>query len=244
MSYNKTVLITGASRGIGRACALRFAESGYSVAANYLQNDTAALSLKAEIEALGGECELYKSDVADSYQVKETVESVKRRFGRIDVLINNAGIAQQKFFDEITDEDFDRMFAVNTKGCFNFSREVSRIMLHAHSGRIINIASMWGTIGASMETHYSASKAAVIGLTKALAKELGPSGITVNCIAPGLIDTEMNACHSRETIEELVESTPMMRIGTPDDVAHLAVFLASDKAGFITAQTIGVDGGF
>lgn len=243
MGNNKTVIITGASRGIGRACALRFAQNGYNVAAVYLKSDNEALSLKAEIEAIGGECEIYKSDVANSYQVKETVEKVEKRFGSVDVLINNAGISQQKLFDEITDEEYDIIFSVNAKGCFTFSREVSRIMLSRHFGRIINISSMWGTVGASMETHYSASKAAVIGLTKALARELGPSGITVNCIAPGVIDTDMNSCHSEETINELIENTPMMRLGTPDDVAHLAVFLASDKAGFITAQVIGVDGG-
>ncbi len=243
MGNNKTVLITGASRGIGRACALRFAQNGYSVAAVYLKSDSDALSLKSEIESLGGECELYKADVSDSYQVKETVLNAEKRFGRIDVLVNNAGISQQKLFDEITDEEYDRMFSVNSKGCFTFSREVSRIMLRQHFGRIINISSMWGTVGASMETHYSASKAAVIGLTKALARELGPSGITVNCIAPGVIDTDMNSCHSEETMRELIESTPMMRPGTSDDVAHLAVFLASETAGFITAQVIGVDGG-
>lgn len=243
MYDKKVALITGASRGIGRACALRFAENGYSVAAVYLENDAKAQSLKDEIVRAGGECEIFKCDVADSYRVSEVVNSVAERFGKVDVLINNAGIAGQKLFDEITDAQYDRMFAVNSKGCFNFSREVSKIMLKNHFGRIINISSMWGTVGASMEVHYSASKAAVIGLTKALARELGPSGITVNCIAPGVIDTDMNACHSEETIRELIDSTPVMRLGTPDDVAHLAVFLASDKAGFITAQVIGVDGG-
>lgn len=243
MKTGKTAIITGASRGIGRACALRFSEKGYNIAAVYHKDDMSALSLKEEIEKLGGECEIYKADVADPYRVKETVGEIERRFGSVDVLVNNAGIAQQKLFDEITDEDFDRMFAVNTKGCFNFSREVSRLMLKKHSGRIINISSMWGTIGASMETHYSASKAAVIGLTKALARELGPSGITVNCIAPGVIDTDMNSCHSEETLKELMENTPVMRLGKPDDVAHLAVFLASEEASFITAQVIGVDGG-
>ncbi|MDD6021507.1 MAG: SDR family NAD(P)-dependent oxidoreductase [Acutalibacteraceae bacterium] len=243
MSKRKTVLITGASRGIGRVCALRFAEKGYSVAANYLNSADAALSLKAEIEAKGGECGLFRADVADPEAVREMVAGANGRFGGIDVLVNNAGIAQQKFFDEITDTDYDRMFGVNAKGSFNCAREVSKIMLRNHSGRIINISSMWGTVGGSMEVHYSASKAAVIGLTKALARELGPSGITVNCIAPGVIDTDMNRSHSDETVRALIESTPMMRLGTPDDIAYLALFLASDEAGFITAQVIGADGG-
>ncbi len=243
MKEKKVALVTGASRGIGRACALRLSEKGYSIAAVYLKSDENALRLKKEIEDGGGECEIFKCDVSDTYRVKETVRSVSERFEKIDVLINNAGIAQQKFFDEITDEEYDRMFAVNTKGCFNFSREVSKLMLKNHFGRIINISSMWGTVGASMEVHYSASKAAVIGMTKALARELGPSNITVNCIAPGVIDTDMNACHSEETMKELIENTPVMRLGTPDDVAYLAVFLSSEEAGFITAQVIGVDGG-
>lgn len=243
MNEKKVALITGASRGIGRACALRLSEKGYSVAAVYLQNDAMAHSLKEEIESAGGECEIFKCDVSDPYRVSEVVNSVVERFGKVDVLVNNAGIAGQKLFDEITDDEFDRMFAINTKGCFNFSRQVSKVMLKNHYGRIINISSMWGTVGASMEVHYSASKAAVIGMTKALARELGPSGITVNCIAPGVIDTDMNACHSEETIKELIDATPLSRLGTPDDVAHLAVFLASDEAGFITAQVIGVDGG-
>ncbi len=239
----RTVFITGASRGIGRACALLFAENGYRIAANYLQDDEAALSLKAEIEKNGGTCSLYKADISDSASAAEIIKQAETDLGGLDVLINNAGISQQKLFDTITDSDFDRMLSVNTKGTFNCSREASRIMIRCHSGRIINISSMWGVTGGSMEVHYSASKAAVIGMTKALAKELGPSGITVNCIAPGLIDTDMNSCHSPETIKEIVESTPMMRIGTPRDVALAALFFAGEDASFITGQVLGVDGG-
>lgn len=239
----KTVLITGASRGIGRACALAFAKEGYNIAINYNSKDAAAEAVKAEITAFGVSCEVYKCDVSESQSVKAMVEDIVKDFGSVDVLVNNAGIAQQKLFDSITDEDYDRMFAVNTKGAFNCSREASRLMLHNHNGSIVNISSMWGTVGASMEVHYSASKSAIIGMTKALSKELGPSGIRVNCIAPGLIDTEMNAMHSEETLQAIAEETSLMRIGKPEDVANLAVFLASDKASYITGQIIGVDGG-
>lgn len=239
----KTVLITGASRGIGKACALAFAKDGYNIAINYNSNDMAANLVKEEVTALGVRCEIYKCDVSDSRAVQEMTAKIIGDFGAVDVLVNNAGIAQQKLFDLITDEDYDRMFAVNTKGVFNCSREISKIMLRNHSGSIINISSMWGTMGASMEVHYSASKSAIIGMTKALSKELGPGGIRVNCIAPGLIDTEMNAIHSEETLRELAEETSLMRIGKPEEVANLAVFLASDKASYITGQVIGVDGG-
>lgn len=239
----KTVLITGASRGIGRACAIAFAKEGYGVAVNYNSSEEAALKVKEEISALGAKCEIYKCDVSDSEAVCAMVEATEKDFGSIDVLVNNAGIAQQKLFDTLTDEDFDRMLGVNTKGVFNCSREVSRIMLRNHTGSIINVSSMWGSVGASMEVHYSASKAAVIGMTKALSKELGPSGIRVNCIAPGLIDTEMNSIHSEETLSALTEEISLMRMGRPEEVADLAVFLAGDKASYITGQVIGVDGG-
>ena len=239
----KTVLITGASRGIGRACAIAFAKEGYGVAVNYNSNEEAAVRVKEEISALGAKCEIYKCDVSDSKAVCAMVSAAEKDFGSIDVLVNNAGIAQQKLFDTVTDEDFDRMLGVNTKGVFNCSREVSRIMLRSHRGSIINVSSMWGNLGASMEVHYSASKAAVIGMTKALSKELGPSGIRVNCIAPGLIDTEMNAVHSEETLNALTEEISLMRMGRPEEVADLAVFLAGDKASYITGQVIGIDGG-
>ena len=239
----KTVLITGASRGIGKACAIAFAKEGYGVALNYNVSERAAMEVKEEISALGAKCEIYKCNVSDSKAVCAMVNAIENEFGSIDVLVNNAGIAQQKLFDTLTDEDFDRMLGINTKGVFNCSREVSRIMLRNHKGSIVNISSMWGSVGASMEVHYSASKAAVNGMTKALSKELGPSGIRVNCIAPGLIDTEMNAIHSEETLKALTEEISLMRMGRPEEVAELAVFLAGDRASYITGQVIGVDGG-
>lgn len=239
----KTLLVTGGARGIGRASALAFGKEGYNIAVNYNKSENSALALKEELKQMGAECEIYKADVSNSADVKDMISQIVENFGRIDVLLNNAGIAQQKLFDTLTDEDYDKMFAVNTKGTFNCSREVSKIMLSNHSGSIINISSVWGVLGASMEVHYSASKAAVIGMTKALSKELGPSGIRVNCITPGLIDTEMNAVHSKETLKAFAEETALMRMGKAEDVANLAVFLASDKAGYITGQVIGVDGG-
>lgn len=240
----KTVFITGASRGIGRACAKKFAENGYIVLANYCSSDEKAQSLKAEIEENGGVCETYKFDVSDMEKTKEAIEKAVNAYGKIDVLINNAGVSSYGFFDSLSEEEWVRTFDVNTKGAFGASKYALKSMLHEHSGRIINISSIWGIAGASMEVHYSASKAALIGMTKALAKEVGPSGITVNCICPGVIDTDMNAVHSEETIEELKNETPLMRIGKPVDVANLAYFLSTDEASFITGQVIAVDGGF
>ena len=240
----KTVFITGASRGIGRACALKFAENGYVVLANYCSNDKMAQSLKSEIEAKGGICRLYRFDVSDAEKAKAAIESAASDFGQIDVLINNAGISSYGFFDSLSEEEWERTFAVNTKGAFNCAKYASKSMLHRHSGRIINISSVWGLVGASMEAHYSASKAALIGFTKALAKELGPSNITVNCICPGVIATDMNSVHSEETIAQLREETPLMRIGKPEDVANLAFFISGEEASFITGQVISVDGGF
>lgn len=240
----KTVFITGASRGIGRACALNFAEKGYTVFANYASQSEKAQSLKQEIEKNGGVCELCKFDVSDEKAAKAAFEVVIKKYGKIDVLINNAGISSYGFFDALSEEEWVRIFDVNTKGAFICSKLALKSMLHEHCGKIINISSVWGISGASMEVHYSSSKAALIGMTKALAKEVGGSGITVNCICPGVIDTDMNKVHSEETIEELKNETPLMRIGEPRDVANLACFLASDEASFITGQIIAVDGGF
>lgn len=241
---NKTVIITGASGGIGIKLADAFAHNGYNVVAAYFSNGE---MLKTLCEKLTGEsfyATAIKTDVSKSQEADFFIESALNMFGSADVLINNAGIAQQKLFTDITDEDFTRMFDVNVRGVFNCCRAVLPHMIHQKQGRIINVSSMWGVCGASCEVHYSASKAAVIGMTKALAKEVGPSGITVNCIAPGLIDTPMNSNLSKETIDELCEETPVGRIGTPQDIANAALFLASEQSSFITGQVLGVDGGF
>ena len=185
------------------------------------------------------------ADVSDAEAVREAVMAVSEHFGgRIDVLVNNAGIAQIKLFTDLTDEDWRRMIGTNLDGAFYVSREVSRHMIRAQYGRIVNVGSMWGKCGASCEVHYSAAKAGLRGLTMALAKELGPSRITVNCVEPGVIETEMNAALDAETKQSLCDETPLCRLGTPDEVADAILFLSSDQAGFITGQTIGVDGGF
>lgn len=237
---NKTVLITGASRGIGKACTKLFSENGYNVVANYLNSERDALALTEEYDNVLA----VRADVAHEHQVAHMIELANRRFGDIDVLINNAGVAMQKLFTDTEKSDWDRLFDINVGGVFNCSREVAHSMIRNHRGRIINISSIWGISGASCEVAYSATKAAIIGFTKALAKELGPSGICVNCIAPGIIDTDMNGAIDAETMEELIEETPLQTIGKPQDVASMALYLASDSASFITGQVFGVNGGF
>ena len=235
----QTVIITGASRGIGRECAKQFAKAGYNVAAVYHKSEAEAESLKAEIG-----CEIFRCDCAVYSEVCEAVVEISSVFGGADVLINNAGIAEQALFSDITEAMWDNMFNVNVKSVYSFTHAALPYMIHNKYGRIINISSMWGQAGASCEVHYSAAKAAVIGFTKALAKEVGLSGITVNCIAPGVIDTDMNAHLDEETMAYLKEETPMNRIGTPEDIARTALFLADKGSDFITGQIIGVNGGF
>lgn len=236
----KTVIITGASRGIGYDTARLFAENGWNVAANYYQTAEPSLALAERFPNV----EAFRADISKREEAYALIRMAIERFGKADVLINNAGIAQQKLFTDITEEEWDRMFAVNVKGTMYCCQAVLRDMIRRKSGKIINVSSVWGQKGASCEVHYSASKAAVIGLTKALAKEVGLSGITVNCVAPGVIDTQMNRCHDEETMEALKEATPLNRLGTVQDVAQLLFFLASDGADFITGQVIGVNGGF
>ena len=241
---NQTVLITGASRGIGRASAVAFARNGYNVAVNYCKSKEKAAALADELNSYGVMTAAYQADVSDKTEVEEMFRKAEQELGKISALVNNAGIAEQILFSDITEEKWDRMFAVNVKGAYNCTQAVLPSMIHEKYGRIINVSSMWGISGASCEVHYSASKAALIGFTKALAKEVGLSGITVNCVAPGVIGTDMNAEISGEILEELKENTPLNRIGTSEDVAEAILFLASDKASFITGQTLSVDGGF
>ena len=240
----RTVIITGASRGIGRACAELFAKEGCNVVVNFLTHEQKALELCGKLESLGACALPVQADVSERSGAKKIAESALGRFGTIDVLVNNAGIAQQKLFTDITDSDWQRMLSVNLTGVFNCCQAVLPTMIHNKSGRIVNISSVWGVHGASCEVHYSASKAAVIGLTKALAKEVGPSGILVNCVAPGVIDTDMNSALTDGDMAELRDETPLGRIGTPDEAARAIVFLSSEDASFVTGQVLGVGGGF
>lgn len=235
----KTALISGGTRGIGKALCEHFCDKGYKVAFIYKSSDDAAKELSEKTGAFP-----IKADVSSPSEVARAVSEARALLGSVDVLVNNAGISQIKLLSDITDEDLASVMGTNFGGTFYLCREASRDMIQKKYGRIINIGSMWGKCGASCETHYSASKSAIRGFTMALAKELGPSGITVNCIEPGVIATEMNSALDENTLRELCEETPLMRLGTPKDVSSLALFLASDEASFITGQCIGVDGGF
>lgn len=237
----KTALVTGGSHGIGAAVCRRLAEDGFRVVVHFNRNKEKAEALARELTEKTGLPHLaLPAELAERAQVEELF----RLAGPVDVLVNNAGIAQQKLFTDITEDDWRRMFAVDVDGVFRCCQCALPHMIHEKSGCIINIASIWGEIGASCEVHYSAAKAAVIGLTKALAKELGPSHIRVNCVSPGVIDTEMNAMFDEETMRDLCESTPLGRIGSPEDIAAAVSFLASDAASFITGQTLSVNGLF
>ncbi len=235
----KHVLITGGTRGIGAACVKLFANNGYQVSFLYRSSARLAEEIEQQTGAKG-----YRADVANPVEVQNALLCVKEQSGTVDVLINNAGIAQAKLTQDITNEDWQRMIQTNLSGAFFVTRSLLPDMIAKQCGRIINIGSMWGKCGASCEVHYSAAKAGIRGLTLALAKEVGPSGITVNAIEPGVIDTDMNAGLSQEDMSALVIDTPLGRLGTPLDVADLAYFLASEKASFITGQIIGVDGGY
>lgn len=240
----KTVLITGASRGIGKEIALKFAREGYNVILNYNTSEAKAKTIARYIEDIGVQCLLIKADVSVESEVNEMVAKALKKFGKIDVLVNNAGVALSKLFQLTTTDEIARVFGVNTFGVINCSRAVVPSMVSEKAGKIVNISSIWGKVGASMETIYSASKGAVIAFTMALAKELAPSGICVNCVCPGVIDTDMLIDYSDEDKKELKNQTPLNRLGTPQDVADAVYFLASDNATFITGQVVTVDGGF
>ncbi len=240
----KTVLITGASRGIGKSMAELFAKNGYNVCVDYLKSEHQAYKLRELINKEGYSLEVCRADVSNSDDVKKLFDYCIDIFGGIDVLINNAGIAESALFTDITEKQWDNMLNVHVKGTFLCSKQALLHMIPKKSGKIINISSIWGLIGASCEVHYSTAKSAIIGLTKALSKEVAPSGINVNAIAPGAIDTDMLSELSDEDIDSIKEQTPLGKIGSPIDIANMALYLASDKSDFITGQIFSVNGGF
>lgn len=240
----KTVLITGASRGIGREAAKKFSEKGYNIAINYNKSKEAAESLCKELKAGGGRAEIFCADVSDVAQVENMVAEITQKFGEIDILVNNAGIApRQGLFTDFSAEDAKMVFETNVFGMMNCARAVVPYMVRKKYGKIVNISSIWGICGGSCEVIYSSAKAAVIGFTKALAKELAPSSINVNCVAPGMIATDMNSHLSAEDVEAFCNEIPLGRVGSVSDVAESILFLASDEASYITGQVLTVDGG-
>ena len=243
MSKQKTALVTGGAKGIGAAICRSLAGDGYNIALNYNVSETEALKLQNELSHITN-IEIFKADVSDSSQVNVMFCNIEQVFGGVDVLVNNAGIAQQVLFTDITDEMWQKMIGVNLTGAFNCCRRALPYMINRKHGSIINIASMWGDVGASMEVHYSAAKAGLIGLTKALAKEEGLSGITVNAVSPGVVLTDMMAQFSDEDKQILADETPLGKLGDSSDIATAVSFLASEKARFITGQVLSVNGGF
>ena len=236
----KTAIVTGAARGIGKAIAKRLVEDGFFVVAIYNSSEKPAKELESELYP---NVKAYKCDVSDSEGVNAVVRAVLKDRKTVDVLVNNAGIAQQKLFTDITDEDWSRMIGVDLSGAFYFTRAVLPSMINEKSGRIINITSMWGETGGSCEVHYSAAKAGLIGMTKALAKETGLSGICVNAVSPGVIETDMMASFTKADKEALREEIPLSRLGSVEDVANAVAFLCSERASYITGQVISVNGG-
>lgn len=233
------VVVTGGSRGIGAATVRAFRAAGYRVAFFYREDAGAAGALA---QATGATA--IQADVADASQVNQAFALVRARLGAVEVLVNNAGVAQFRLFDEISDEDWRRMMSVNLDGVFHCTRAAVPEMIGRRKGCILNVSSVWGVLGASCESHYAASKGAVIALTRSLAKELGPSGIRVNCVNPGVINTDMNRELDGDALRDLIDRTPLGRLGEAADVASALVFLAGEGASFITGQVLGVDGGF
>ena len=243
MLKNKIALITGAGRGIGRAIAIALAKEGAEVVINYNGSEERAKEVKQTIEENGGKASIYKCNVSDFVACEAMIKDIVKEYGHLDILVNNAGITKDGLIMEMKEEDFDSVLNVNLKGTFNTIRHSARQMLKQRSGKIINISSVSGILGNVGQANYAASKAGVIGLTKTMARELGSRGITVNAIAPGFVDTEMTEVLSEEIRENACKQIILGRFGKPEDIANTAVFLASDKADYITGQVISVDGG-
>ena len=241
----KNVLVTGATGGIGSAIAENFAKNGYNVALHTFSKPDKAKKKAEELSAeYGIKAFSVRADISKQNEVKAMFETLEKNFGKIDILVNNAGISLVSMLCDTTEEDYDRVMNINLKGAFLCTKEAIKNMVHNKWGRVINISSVWGNVGASCEVVYSASKAGLVGFTKAMARELAPSGVTVNAVSPGLIDTEMNAHLSQADIKDLCEEIPVGRMGKSEEVANAVLFLADDGASYITAQIITVDGGW
>lgn len=240
----RVAVVTGGARGIGAAVCAQLARDGYSVAVGYTAHEAQAQALVSVLRAEGANALAVRADVRVREEVNALFATVRTHLGAPDTLVCCAGIAQQKLFQDITDADWDDMFDVNVKGVYRCIQAALPDMLRRRRGCIVTLSSMWGQVGASCESHYAASKAAIIALTQSLAKELGPSGIRVNCVAPGVIETDMTAPLGRGSLDALAQDTPLSRNGTPDDVACAAAYLCSDAASFVTGHTLSVNGGF
>ena len=238
---SKVIIVTGASRGIGKNIAYNLAINGYKVIANYNNSEKEALKLKKQVEDKGLEIDLFKANVSKRSEVKNLIDFAIEKYNKIDVLINNAGVAQEVLFTDITDEDFDKMMKVNLYSAFYTTQETVRHMLKEHEGCIINISSIYALTGGSCEVHYSMAKAGLDGMTKSLARELGPSNIRVNSIAPGAIDTDMNAYLTDEDWKQIIQETPLQKIGYPIDITRCVKWLIEDE--FTTGQVISPNGG-
>ncbi|NMA79373.1 MAG: 3-oxoacyl-ACP reductase FabG [Clostridiales bacterium] len=239
----KTAFVTGGAGGIGTAISQLLAMSGYNVAIGYNKSKEAAISLRDRLISAGANADAFFCDVTDIANVESAIDECNRKFGQIDVLVNNAGISEQKLFTDISPSEWRRMMDVNIDGVFNMTKTILPSMIRRKYGRIINVSSIWGMVGASCEVHYSTAKAAVIGFTKALAKEVAPCGITVNCVAPGVIETSMNGFLCDDEISCLKEEIPASRFGTPKEVAHCILNLADENSGYLTGQVISPNGG-
>ena len=240
----KTALVTGSSRGIGRAVARELAHQGWAVGINYLHREDKAQELVEELTAAGCQAAAFQADVADGAAVASMVKELGETFSPVELVVNNAGVAGQSLFQDISDEMWNRYLAVNLGGARNTIKAALPHMISEKRGCIVNISSIWGQRGASCEVAYACTKAGIIALTRSLAMELAPSGIRVNCVAPGVIHTDMVQVLGQETLDELAKETPLGRLGTPEDIAYAVSFFASERAGFITGQVLTADGGF